>query len=459
VGAASSGLPAAKAARRRVPVHLHAGWEAPADRPDPIGLLEQQGLTRIGDLLPIRYGRMLSSPLAFFRGGAAIMSWDLARTPVSGFRAQLCGDAHLGNFGGFASTDRTLIFDINDFDETLPGPWEWDVKRLAASLEIAARDSGVTAGRRTKIVRAAAEAYRAAMREFGHIGLLDVWYRRLDVAAVVRAMSGALKPRHRRRLGVAPAGATDNQRVAEKHFEALNGHARFVSTPPLVERLTDLMPKDEADMFEQETRRYLDRYRSSLTDDRRRILDGYELRDVARKVVGVGSVGTRTQIALLVGHDNAQPLVLQMKEASRSVLEPFAGKSAYAYSGRRVVEGQRLMQASSDVLLGWVHGPGVDGVTRDYYVRQLWDWKVAPDIEAMSASSLRALGQAAGWTLARAHARSGDRVAIAAYLGKGKGFATSIEGFATRYADQNQLDYELLVAAVDRGRIVARPGV
>jgi uncharacterized protein (DUF2252 family) len=421
---------------------VHARWEPPGDRPDPVGLLEQQGLTRLGDLLPIRYGRMLGSPLAFYRGAAAIMTWDLARTPASGLRAQLCGDAHLGNFAGFASSERTLVFDIDDFDETLPGPWEWDLKRLAASLEVAARENGIAAGKRRKIVRAVAESYRAAMRDFARSGLLEVWCRQLDVRGLAGSIGARLRPR-------------DVQRVEATR---VNGSPRFVSAPPAVERFDDLMPKDEAAMYEQETRRYLDGYRGSLTDDRRHVLDGYVFKDLAREVVGIGSVGVRTNIVLMADREKAEPLVLQIKEASRSFLEPFAGRSAYAHSGRRVVEGQRLMQASSDILLGWVRGPGVDGITRDYHVRQLVE-KVAPRLEAMTPRGLRVLGQAAGWTLARAHARSGDRVAIAAYLGQGQGFANAIQEFGVAYADQNQRDFEQFVAAVDRGRIIARPGV
>jgi uncharacterized protein (DUF2252 family) len=452
------GAAAGRAARRRVPLARHAEWTPPADRPDPIELLEQQGQGLIRDLLPTRYGRMLTSPLAFYRGAAAVMASDLAGTPVSGIQAQLCGDAHAGNFGGFAPAEHGLVFDINDFDETLPGPWEWDVKRLAASLEIAARQNGAPLRKRNEIVRSAAATYQAALREFSREGYLEVWYGELDLPDVGRDWRRPLESRDGKGLEPARATARDNQRAAEKHVRRRDGRLLLASTPPLVRRFDDLMPADEAQLFVEEVHGYLEAYRKSLSDERRHIFDAFEYRDMARKVVGVGGVGVRTDIVLFADRENAEPLVLQLKEASRSVLEPYLGKSEYPHSGRRIVEGQRLIQASDDVLLGWARGPGVDGIERDFYVRQLWDWKVAPDIEGMKPAALRVLGEACAWTLARAHALSGDRAAIAAYLGRGGAFAEAIERFAAAYADQNRRDYEALLAAVDRGRIIALRG-
>ena len=442
-----------------MPLRLHGHWGPPKDRQDPIALLERQGQTRVGDLLPIRYGRMLESPLAFYRGAALIMTSDLAGTPVSGFTAQLCGDANLENFGGFTSAEGTVVFDINDFDETLPGPWEWDLKRLAASVEIAGRQNQVAPAKRRGAVWAVAEAYRSAMREFAASEFLDVWYRQLDAQSLASRWRGELRRDGRRRRDESYAIASDNQRALERDTRVVNGEVRLVSNPPRVQRYEDLMPADEAAMLVKEVERYLDAYRSSLTDERRHILDRFVFQDLARTVVGVGSVGTRTNIALLLGKDNAERLVLQVKEAGRSVLESFLGKSSYSHGARRVVEGQRLMQASPDVFLGWVRGPGMDGIVRSLYVRQLWDWKVSPEIRLLNPRALRVLAEACAWTLARAHARSSDRIGIASYLGTRMTFARAIEHFATAYADQNEQDYMALITAVGNGRIVARPGV
>ena len=415
---------------------------------------------RAFDLVPIRYGRMMASPLAFFRGSAAIMGYDLARTPSSGITVQLCGDAHVGNFGGFTPAGRSVVFDINDFDETLPGPWEWDVKRLAASLEVAARESAIPPAERLKVVRAAPEAYRSAMREFASSRYLDVLHRQFDAHTMGNISSHGRSGKRRERVDSAQDRRKDNERAIEKRTRRVDGKIRLVDVPPLVETLRSLMPADEAALIAGVARENLERYRMGLSDDRRRVLDHYEVRDFARKVVGVGSVGMRTYLVLMTSRDgDDDALVLQLKEASRSVLEPFAGKSAYEQGGRRVVEGQRLMQASSDVLLGWARGPDADGIMRDFYVRQLWDWKVGPDVERANAGALRVLAQACGWTLARAHALTGDRIALAHYLGSDRRFANAIAGFADSYADQNQSDYETLLSAVDRGRIVVRTGV
>ncbi|TMB43179.1 MAG: DUF2252 domain-containing protein [Chloroflexi bacterium] len=453
-------LAAGRAARKRAPLDVHGGWQPARDRPDPIGLLEKQAETRVPELVPIRYGRMLTSPFAFYRGAAAIMASDLAGTPDSGLRAQLCGDAHVSNFGGFASAERNLVFDINDFDETLPGPWEWDLKRLAASLEIAGRDYGLSKKKRRKIVRSVVNEYQSAMHDFAGHGHLEVWYEQLDLERIQQRWSQQLSGVRRRTLASAPARAKDNQRALEKLTRReVDGKIRFAGTPPLVERTSDLVAERQAQRLDREMQRYLDAYSESLTDDRRAILGRFTYSDLARKVVGVGSVGTRTNIVLMVGRDDTDPLVLQVKEANESVLEPYLGRSTYRQHGRRVVEGQRLIQASQDVFLGWVRGRGIDGLIHDYYVRQLWDWKVSPELEGMKPGDFRALGQACGWTLARAHARTGDRVAISGYLDGGRGFSDAIDEFALAYADQNERDHMALLEAVERGRITARAGI
>jgi uncharacterized protein (DUF2252 family) len=450
---------AGKAARKRAPLDSHGAWRPPSGRPDPVALLEGQAKTRVPELVPIRYGRMLVSPFAFYRGAAVIMASDLAKTPNSGFRAQLDGDAHMSNFGGFASAERTLVFDINDFDETLPGPWEWDLKRLTASLEIAGREFGMSNKKRRKVVGASVDEYQSAMHDFARRGHLDVWYAQLDVASLQERWGEQLGSRVRRNLRGAPARAKDNQRALEKLTHRVGGSVRFVSTPPLIHSFDDLLARSQARRLDVEMLGYLRAYGQTLSDDRRAILGRFTYSDLARKVVGVGSVGTRTNIALFLGRDDSDPLVLQIKEANESVLEPYAGKSLYRQHGRRVVEGQRLIQASHDILLGWVRGRGIDGAIHDYYVRQLWDWKVSPKPEGMKARDLRVLGKACAWTLARAHARTGDRVAISAYLDGGQGFSDAIHEFASAYADQNERDYKALVDAVAQGRITARTGI
>ena len=449
-------IAAGKNARRELPLDRLGDWLPPADRRDPIAILEEQGQTRDRDLLPIRFGRMLASPFAFFRGAAAVMARDLAATPNTGVHAQICGDAHIANFGGFASPEQTLVFDLNDFDETLPGPWEWDVKRMAASVEIAGRQNRVSTKKRRRAVKAAAIAYQSAIHEFAGWGYLDVWYARLDTREIATRWGARIKTDTRRRIRRAGARAKDHTDALERLTESKHGEVRFRSAPPLVERIEQLLPPDEAALYANKLLQNLRNYAGSLTDDRRKILEQFVYRDVARRVVGIGSVGIRTSVVLLMGKETAEPLVLQVKEAGPSVLEKYVARSPYAHHGRRVVEGQRLMQATSDTLLGWTRGAGVDGLVRDYYVRQLWNRKVAPDLGAMRPSDLRVLGEMCAWTLARAHARTASRIAIASYIGGGDRFATGISEFAAAYADQNEHDYADLAAAIRSGRIIAR---
>jgi uncharacterized protein (DUF2252 family) len=445
-----------KAARSRVPRSAHGKWEPPAERVDPVAILEQQARSRLPELVPIRYGRMAASPFTFYRGAAAVMAADLARTPVTGMRVQVCGDAHLSNFGVFAAPDRSLVFDLNDFDESLPGPWEWDVKRLVASFEIAARENGFRRKQRRAIVSTAAREYREAMRGFARLRQLEVWYARLDVEAVMRELGAkghkAVKQAQR---GLAKARAKDSLRALDRLTHEVDGELRIVSRPPLVVPLDDLLEGNERSEVEAALLGVLKSYRSTLQGDRRWLLDNYRFRDLARKVVGVGSIGTRAWIVLLTGRDDGDPLVLQAKEAEASVLEPYAGKSHFGNHGRRVVEGQRLMQAASDSFLGWCPAVGVDGRRRDFYVRQLWDGKGSPDIDEMVPGAMELYARMCGWTLARAHARSGDPVAIGAYLGSGVAFDESLAEFAELYADLNEQDHAALLAAIDAGRIEA----
>jgi uncharacterized protein (DUF2252 family) len=445
-----------KAARSVAPRSAHAGWEAAAGREDPVAILERQAATRVPELVPIRYGRMAASPFAFFRGAAAVMAADLATTPDSGLRVQACGDAHLSNFGAFAAPDRRLVFDLNDFDESLPGPWEWDLKRLAASFAIAARENGLKRKEREAATLTAARAYREALREFAGQGNLEVWYARLDVEALLGEIEAeGPKALKQVRKGIAKAQAKDSLRALAKLTVEVDGELRFASRPPLLVPAEELLPEAEAHDLEQMLRQVLASYRDSLPRDRRHLLDGYSFRHIARKVVGVGSVGTRAWVVLLSGRDDADPLFLQAKEAEASVLEPYAGASRFDNHGRRVVEGQRLMQAASDIFLGWCPAVGIDGKQRDFYVRQLWDWKRSVEVERLSPRQLELYARMCGWTLARAHARSGDRVAIAAYLGGGDSFDRAIVAFAEGYADQSERDHAALLTAIDDGRVAA----
>ena len=450
-----------KAARSAVPRSSHARFEPAADRPDPVELLEQQAATRVAELVPIRYGRMRAAPFAFYRGAALIMASDLARSPVSGITAQLCGDAHLSNFGVFASPERRLVFDLNDFDETIPGPWEWDVKRLATSMAIAGRDNGFPAEQRTLIVSETVGGYRQAMREFAAMRNLDVFYAHLDADALIAGLGNQLTDHMRKRAdkALAKAHTSDSMKALSRLTAVVDGQRRIVSNPPLIESIDDLLPSEEAENFRESMHDLLRGYRSTLTRDRREALEGFRLVDCARKVVGVGSVGTRAYIALLLGRDDQDALFLQFKEAQASVLARFAGKSRYVNQGERVVSGQRLMQASSDIFLGWERVTGFDGVQRDFYVRQLKDWKGSFDPAKAVAEGLALYGRTCGWTLARAHARSGDRIAIAAYLGGGDRFDRALAEFAEAYADQNERDYSAFVEAAETGRIATRPGI
>ena len=433
----------------------HAGWEPSPDREDPVAILERQARSRVQELLPIRYGRMSASAFAFYRGAAAVMAADLAQTPVSGLQVQVCGDAHLSNFGAFAAPDRRLVFDLNDFDESLPGPWEWDVKRLAASFAIAGRENGLGRKQRLETLLTVTGTYRESMREFASQRNLEVWYARLDLEKAMGEVEGedpkALK---RARKGIAKALSKDSLRALEKLTEEVDGELRFRSEPPLLVPAEELLPAGESRDLREIILNVLDVYRETLPGDRQHLLEGYEFQRIARKVVGVGSVGTRAWVILLTGGDDRDPLFLQAKEAGASVLEPYAGASRFRNHGRRVVEGQRLMQAAGDIFLGWCRAEGIEG-QRDFYVRQLWDWKRSAEIERLTPRGFELYARICGWTLARAHARSGDRVALAAYLGGGDSFEEAIAKFAESYADQNERDHEALVAAIDSGRVEA----
>jgi uncharacterized protein (DUF2252 family) len=448
-----------RAARTEVPRSSHAEFAPGPDRPDPVTLLESQAGARVPELLPIRYGRMALSPFTFFRGAALPMASDLAGTPRSGLTVQACGDAHLANFGMFASPERRLVFDINDFDETLPGPWEWDVKRLAASLEVAARSNDFSTKVRRDIVLASVAAYRGAMREFAGMTALEVWYAHADMAEVRARIEPRLAHRGRKALArsLAKARTKDNLGALSRFAGEADGKPGIVGDPPLIVPMRDLV--GDAAQATDQLRGMLESYRTSLGHDRRALLDQYELVDFARKVVGVGSVGTRAYMALMLGTDESDPLFLQAKEAGPSVLEAFAGASEYDNCGQRVVVGQRLMQTVSDIFLGWVRVKGFDGRTRDFYLRQLRDWKGSAEIELMVPAGVRAYGELCGWTLARAHARSGDRIAIAAYLGSSPAFDVAVREFADAYADQTERDHRLLVEAIDSGRISAQTGL
>jgi len=490
-------------ARDRAALSSHTKWRPAADRPDPVALLQEQDTTREQDLVPVRHGRMMVSPFTFYRGAAKIMAADLADTPVAGLEAQLCGDAHLSNFGAFASPERILMFDVNDFDETLPGPFEWDVKRMAASFEIAARNNGFSKADTQAATLASVRAYREAMADFAQMGTMDLWYAHLDedelragirnvVAGTAKQEKGAKKQEKADKQAKAPkkaekraakqekadreqekaaktagkraektlakAHTRDSLQAVSKLCELVDGTYRIVSQPPIVVPARDLAatyglsPKQVMPAIHEQFRAY----RATLPDDRRRLLERFEIVDAARKVVGVGSVGTRAFIVLLQGRDEHDPLFLQIKEATASVLEPYVGKSRYRQHGERVVQGQRMMQAASDIYLGWTKG--VD-VRRHFYWRQLRDMKGSAVVEAMIPLGLMYYARICGWTLARAHARSGDPVAMAEYLGTSDAFDTSITDFSQRYADQNERDYQEFVTAVKSGRLEAVQGV
>jgi uncharacterized protein (DUF2252 family) len=472
-----------KDARTRAPRSVHAGWAPAADRPGPVDLLEQQDADREPDLVPVRHGRMLVSPFTFYRGAAAIMSADLKDTPTAGLPVQLCGDAHLLNFGGFGSPERRLVFDVNDFDETLPGPFEYDVKRMAASFEIAGRDNGLSAAQSRDLALASVTAYTEAMAGFARMRTMEVWYASLDedqIKRVVAAAGTADKPQQAKAAKKSPAlaptpdqaklakrarqqleratvraRARDSLQALSKLGEVSGGRYRIVSQPPVVVPLRDLAPGLSPDETDHMIREQFRAYRATLQPHVRHLLEQFEVVDVARKVVGVGSVGTRAFIVLLQGRDDHDPLFLQVKEATASVLEGHLAKSRYRQHGQRVVQGQRMMQAASDICLGWTKGP--DG--RHYYWRQLRDMKGAAEVATMTPLGLTLYARACGWTLARAHARSGDPVAIAAYLGPGDAFSRSVADFAERYANQNERDYQEFATAIRSGRLTAQEGV
>ena len=476
---------AGKQTRERTPPSSHAGWRPAADRPDPVALLEAQNVTREPDLVPVRHGRMMVSPFTFYRGAAKIMAADLKDTPVAGLDAQLCGDAHLSNFGVFASPERRLLFDLNDFDETLPGPFEYDVKRMTASFMIAARNNGFSKADARAATQASVTAYREAMAAFAQMPTMDVWYAHLDedelmgairstVAQTKKEAKGAKKGKKgkkdegqeklaklaekRAEKTAAKAHTRDSLQALSKLGELVDGQYRIVSQPPVIVPARDLAatyglsPDEVMPVIHDQFRAY----RATLQDDRRHLLERFEIVDAARKVVGVGSVGTRAFIVLLQGRDAQDPLFLQIKEATASVLEAYLPKSRYRQHGERVVQGQRMMQAASDIYLGWTKGLDVN---RHFYWRQLRDMKGSVLVELMTPLGLTFYARTCGWTLARAHARSGDPVAMATYLGDSDAFDKSITDFSERYADQNEQDYEEFVKAIRAGRLEAVEGV
>ena len=455
-----------RAARRRSPRVAHADWAPAADRPDPVALLEEQATSRVPELVPIRHARMMVSPFTFYRGAALIMAADLARTADSGITVQICGDAHLSNFGVFGTPERKLAFDINDFDETLPGPWEWDLKRLAASFEIAGRSRGFNAAERRETTVVAVRGYRERMHRAAESRVLDAWYDRLDadtLAEWVRAerLAGHAEKEQVKRTDsiIAKAKTRDSMKAFSKLVRVVDGKLRITGDPPLIVPVEDLAPVGLTHADDEEAMRELLRdYRTTLPLARHP-LDEFAYLHMARKVVGVGSVGTRAWIVLLRGRDDEDPLLLQAKEAQASVLERFLGASAFDHHGERVVRGQRVMQAASDLFLGWQRARGGDGVERDFYLRQLHDWKGSFDVETAVPSGAKLYAKVCGETLARAHARSGDRVAIAGYLGESDRFDQAIADFAVAYADQNERDHRAFVAAVESGRLEAAPEV
>ncbi|MET0145917.1 MAG: DUF2252 domain-containing protein [Ilumatobacteraceae bacterium] len=450
-----------KAARREVPRSSHADVTAGPSRPDPVDLLESQAVSRVPELVPIRYGRMLVSPFTFYRGAALLMAHDLAGTPRSGMTVQLCGDAHLLNFGAFGSPERRLVFGLNDFDESFPGPWEWDVKRLAASFSIAGRDNGFSTKDRKAVLLSLLGAYRAAMHEYAGMTNLAVWYAHIDVDEAMKGMRAGQTAAARKRAeaNVAKARTRDSMSALNKLSHVVDGERQIISDPPLVQPIEELFQEIERDELMGWLRSLLRGYRMTLQTDRRHLLEDFRLAHVARKVVGVGSVGTRAWILMLFGRDESDPLFLQAKEAQPSVLQEFIGPNPHPSDAERVVHGQHLMQASSDIFLGWQKVEGPDGISRDFYIRQLKDWKGSALVESMAPAVMTVYAELCGRTLARAHARSGDRVAIASYLGGSDTFDRALAEFSEAYADQNERDYDALVAAERDGRIAVQRGL
>lgn len=453
----------ARGRTRRAELSLDAlaSWTPAPGREDPVAILQRQATHRAPELVPIRYGRMLVSPFAFYRGGAAIMAADLSTLPTGGLRAQLCGDAHLMNFGIFDSPERALVFGLNDFDETLPGPIEWDVMRLAASMEVAGRDLGFDQIQREHVVAATVRAYREAMAEFAQMRNLDVWYARMSAEelqqrlATLADRSSAKEAKKR----LEKALRRDHLHAFERHLHVVDGQPKFISNPPVLVPAEELLTGEARERYVEVIQTFLHQYRASLSPERQVLMEGYRFVALARKVVGVGSVGTRAWVVLMQGRDAADPLLLQLKEAQPSVLAPYAGATEYQCEGHRVVEGQRLMQAASDHLLGWYDLRALDGEHRDYYVRQLWDGKASIEVEHLTDKGLAVYGEACGWTLARGHARSGDRVAMAAFLGEDTAFDEAVTAFATSYADTNEADHARLLEAERDGTIEVVHGV
>jgi uncharacterized protein (DUF2252 family) len=442
------------AARKAVPRQALAEWSPTADRRDPVDLLLDQASARIPTLVPIRHGRMSTSPFAYYRGSAVVMAADLAGQPNTGLTVQLCGDAHIMNFGLFASPERTVLFDLNDFDETHPGPFEWDVKRLATSAVLTARSNGWSAATQLSLARHCAAAYRSAMRDFAALSNLEVWYSRLNVTDLVK-LAGSMSPEAalaRVERKIAGARRRTNLQAMAKLTTVVDGQRQFVDDPPLLVRVSP----DHAELLGLDAMLH---YRSTLVSDRAALLDQYHVVDVARKVVGVGSVGTRCYVLLLQGVDGTDPLMLQIKEATASVLEPYTEPSEYPHHGARVVAGQRLMQAASDIFIGWTSATDAHNRIHDSYVRQLRDMKFSPDLSVLDKPNVEMLLGAAGWTLARAHARSGDRVAVAAYLGRSTRFEDAIAQWAVAYADQTEADHAAMVHAIHMARLPAITGV
>ena len=455
-----------RAARKQAPRSSHGRWEPAPDRPDPIALLEEQAASRVPELVPIRYGRMLVSPFTFYRGAALIMAADLAGTPTSGVTAQLCGDAHLSNFGLFGTPERKMIFDINDFDETLPGPWEWDVKRLAASFEVMGRDRGFAPADRRAVVMAGVAEYRDRMRQAAGMGGLNAWYDHLEAGMLLNLVRKEVRVKRVSKQearaferDIKKAHSRDSTRVFARRADEVEGELRIVADPPIIIPIEDLIkPGSEWEDPVPLIKKLLSSYRRTLGSQHHPV-EEYRYVHTAYKMVGVGSVGTRCYIMLMVGRDHNDPLFLQIKEAEASVLERFIDKSTYSHHGHRVVAGQRLMQAATDIFLGWIRIKGLDGVTRDYYVRQFQDWKGGADIDSMLVPGATLYSRICGATLARAHARWGDRIAIASYLGNGDAFDRAIADFSAAYADQNERDYKAFTAAISSGRLVAQSGL
>jgi hypothetical protein len=449
-----------KAERAEVGRSLHAEWAPPPNRRDPIDLLEEQAASRVAELVPIRYGRMLVSPFAFFRGAAYLMASDLSGLPRTGLHVQLCGDAHLSNFGAYAAPDRRLVFSVNDFDETLPGPFEWDLKRLVASFEVAGRDRGFTSKQRQAINRTVTRAYRTAIKNFAGMDTLGEWYARIEVDQIVDMFrrTGSKKQLKQLDSAVAQAQSRTSLKALSKLTHLVAGEPRIVSDPPTIVPVAELAqpgkPKAATDFLHDLVRSY----RETLPGDRRRLLERFRYVDAARKVVGVGSVGTRAWIVLLLGR-KSDPIFLQAKEAQASVLEPFLGKSAFASHGQRVVEGQQLTQAEGDIMLGWLRAVDAHGVERDFYVRQLWDSKGSANVATMDPKTMEMYAQVCGWALAKGHTRSGDAIAIDSYLGSADAMDRALATFAEAYADQNESDYKALQAAGASGRVTAETGV